>query len=148
MLTFEQYANFLSGSAARARPMVGIALARVGDHAVSLIGHYVGHELPQWPPLSPGYVAKKRSDGFTGRVSASDPWLRTGETRDSIHGGVEGHRLVIGSPLQKALWNEIGTSRAPPRPLLALALNNSIPFAHDVFAEAAIAMLVPPGARP
>jgi hypothetical protein len=147
MISFEQYARFLQRSAARAEPLIGVALARVGDHALSLATEYVGHELPQWEPLSAGYVAQKRKDGLTGRVSATDPWLRTGETVESFAAVVEGHSAVLGSPLDKAMWNELGTSRAPPRPVLALAMQNATEFAEDVFYEAAVALLVPAGER-
>ena len=147
MISFEDYAKFLEGSVRRVEPLIGIALARVGDHALSLATEYVGHEMPEWAPLSAGYVAQKRKDGFTGRVSATDPWLRTGETVESFAAVVEGHSTVLGSPLDKAMWNELGTSRAPPRPVLALAMRNATDFAGDAFYEAAVALLVPARSR-
>lgn len=147
MISFEQYADFLAGSARRVEPVIHMGLARVGDHALSLAVEYVGHELPEWAPLSAGYVTQKRREGFTGRISNTDPWLRTGETRDSLRAEVDGHEMVLGSPLDKALWNEVGTSRAPPRPLMALAVRNAMPYSADVFYEAAVVLLVPPGAR-
>lgn len=147
MISFEQYADFLEGSAARVEPLTQVALKAVGVHAVSLATEYIGHELTEWAPLSPGYVAAKRRQGFTGRVSGTDPWLRTGETRDSIADQVQGHQVVVGSPLDKALWMEVGTSRMPPRPLFALAMNNATEYAGDVFYDAAVALLVPPGAK-
>lgn len=147
MVTFEQYAKFLEGSAARVEPLIQIGLARVGDHALSLAVGYAGHEMPEWAPLSAGYVTQKRKDGYTGRFSSTDPWIRTGETVESFAAVVEGHETVLGSPLDKAMWNELGTSRAPPRPILALAMQNATEYAADVFYEAAVDLLVPPSER-
>jgi hypothetical protein len=40
--------------------------------------------------------------------------------------------VVVGSKEKKALWQEMGTSRSPPRPVLRLALHNALPFGRDV----------------
>lgn len=148
MYTFEQYAAFLARSAARtAAPLIEIGLARIGDHALSLATEYVGHELPAWRPLTPDYVDEKRAAGLTGRVSATDPWLLTGETLKSLGTEVHGNQVVLGAGTDQAVWNEIGTAKMQPRPLLALAMLNAKDFAEDVGYEMAVAMLVPPEAR-
>ena len=43
---------------------------------------YVGHELPEWPPLAQATVDEKTDLGYVGHVSATDPGLRTGEMRE------------------------------------------------------------------
>jgi len=47
----------------------------------------------------------------------------------------------VGSPEKVALWQEMGTSRIPPRPVLSLAMRNAIPYAKEVFAGIAVAVL-------
>jgi hypothetical protein len=143
MVTFEQYADFLAGSARRAMPEIDVALARVGALARTMAVEYIGHELPSWPPLAASTVAQKQRLGFVGRVSATDPLLRTGEMRDSIAAEVVPYAVVVGSPLDKAMWQELGTSRIPPRPFLALAMQSAAPLSEDAFYDAAVALLVP-----
>jgi hypothetical protein len=48
---------------------------------------------------------------------------------------------VIGSPKKEALYQEMGTSRIPPRPVTEPALKNSLPFAADVFGKIAVSLL-------
>jgi hypothetical protein len=49
--------------------------------------------------------------------------------------------VVVGSPEKKALWQEMGTSRIPPRPVVALAMASALPHAHEVFGEIAVSLL-------
>jgi hypothetical protein len=63
------------------------------------------------PALSPN--TKKTQPGML---------LETGEMRDSIHWNVEGNEGHVGSDLDKAVWQELGTSGPhpiPPRSFLA-----------------------------
>lgn len=147
MISFERYAEFLTRSAATSEVVIHASLARIGGHAKTMAAEYIGHELPQWRPLAASTIAQKERLGFTGHVSATDPLLRTGGMRDSIVSEVSGHEVVVGSDDQKAVWQELGTSRIPPRPFLALAMSNATEYAGEVFGEAALAMLIPPEAR-
>lgn len=64
-----------------------------------------------WIPLKPATIARK--------ANGDTPLLETGEMRDSIEHTV-GHREAhIGSNNDKAVWQELGTSRGiPPRSFL------------------------------
>src|SRR5271165_5330605 len=76
----------------------------------------IGHEHEEWPPLKPATIARK--------ARGNTPLLETGELRDSIEwmivraqaGYAEG---AVGSDLDRALWQELGTSHIPPRSFLA-----------------------------
>jgi HK97 gp10 family phage protein len=68
-----------------------------------------------WTPLAESTLAKK---------SADTPLLETGEMRDSIEHTVHGNEAEIGSNNDKALWQEYGTSRIPPRSFLGGALTH------------------------
>ena len=49
--------------------------------------------------------------------------------------------VVIGSPDKTALYQELGTSRIPPRPFLELGLRNALPFAAETFGAIAVKIL-------
>jgi HK97 gp10 family phage protein len=90
--------------------------ATVRDKAKAAIGTY----KYKWPPLGPAAVAKH----------SDTPLLDTGELRDSISAMVEmrgpehGH-AVVGSTSEIAVWQELGTSRIPPRSFLAASAKQS-----------------------
>lgn len=72
----------------------------------------LGTDGYNWPALSPD--TKKTQPGML---------LETGEMRDSIEHTVSHDKAEIGSNLDKAVFQEWGTSTIPPRPFLAGALN-------------------------
>jgi phage gpG-like protein len=83
----------------------------------------IGTEYEAWPSLADSTVEQKERRGQTGRISSTDPLYATGELRASISHEVEGHAAVIGTPDPVGLYQEMGTSRIPPRPFLASALH-------------------------
>jgi phage gpG-like protein len=81
----------------------------VRDKAKEAIGTY----RYGWPALGPEAVAKH----------GDTPLLDTGALRDSIGAFVQMHsvghgRAVVGSNEDTAVWQELGTSRIPPRSFL------------------------------
>lgn len=96
-------------------------LERGAAHVETIAKDLIGQQLTSWPALADSTVAEKQRLGFTGRLSATDPLLRTGEMRDSISHVVDGRRAVIGSDDPVAIYQETGTSRIPPRPFLSTA---------------------------
>jgi hypothetical protein len=145
MISFGEYAEILARNAAMVRPRLEVGLHKVGELTKTMAAEYIGHEIPEWPPLAPSTITEKTRLGYVGHVSATDPLLRTGEMRDSIEVSVEGLEMAVGSKEKIALYQELGTSRIPPRPFLALAAQRSLPYAADVFGEIAVRSLVPPG---
>ena len=77
----------------------------------------VGSNQAEWPPLSPSTIADKQKHGF----KTPAPLLRTGEMRDSIEYTVHGLEGCVGSDSPIALFQEMGTSRIPPRSFLRSA---------------------------
>lgn len=94
-----------------AKVIAGDAKARIGSYQDS------EGPFPAWANLAEATVADRIAKGFT----PDDPLLRTGELRESIGVQVEGHEAQIGTPDQVALYQEVGTSRIPPRPFLGPA---------------------------
>lgn len=78
-----------------------------------------------WAPLKPATIAQK--------TTGDSPLLETGEMRDSIEHTVQGKSGFVGSNNDKAVWQELGTSKIPPRSFLGLA-------AHEKGQEAADAI--------
>ena len=84
-------------------------------------------------------TAREAAKGFP--VPA--PLLRTGEMRDSIGHQVDPVQLelVVGATDRTAVYQEIGTSRIPPRSFLGRAMHDAMPFAADTFGAAAVKLL-------
>lgn len=80
--------------------------------------------FPAWPQLAQSTQDERERLGF----SANDPLLRTGELRDSIGHSVSGLEAEIGSDSDIMVYQEMGTSRIPPRPVLGPAAEHN----HDV----------------
>ena len=89
----------------------GVARAAklIEDKAKAVLGTYDYN----WPELAVTTQEDRVRRGFT----ANEPELRSGALRDSISHVVEGDRAVVGSTDMNAVYAELGTSRAPPRPI-------------------------------
>jgi len=67
-----------------------------------------------WTELADATKKDRTDKGF----SENDPLLRTGEMRESIGHAVHGDTASVGSNDDKAVWQELGTSRIPARSFL------------------------------
>lgn len=71
-----------------------------------------------WPELADSTKADRVHQGFP----ENEPLLRTGEMRDSIEHVSDSREANVGSNNDKAVWQELGTSRGiPPRSFLGQA---------------------------
>lgn len=149
MISFKQFANLLERALIDGSTLTTVALKAVVESVALEAKSYIGHEMPGWAPLAARTVAEKTKLGYVGRLSATDPLLRTGELRASIDSYAVGSVGVVGSPLKKALWQELGTLRhdgsIPPRPFLGLAMSRAQPQAEIFFGELAVNLLTPKG---
>ena len=75
----------------------------------------IGKGYDSWPELKPETMAERVRLGF----KANEPLLRTGQLRDSIQWTSHGNEGFIGSNDPVAVFQELGTSRIPPRPFLS-----------------------------
>lgn len=94
--------------------------ARVVEaRAKAIVGHYQHDtgQFPEWAPLAQSTREDRVRLGFP----EDDPLLRTGELRDSIGHVAERREAAIGSNLAVAEYQELGTSRIPPRSFLGVA---------------------------
>jgi hypothetical protein len=74
----------------------------------------IGKEHELWAPLAESTIADKAKHGYP----TPKPLLRSGEMRDSIEYTVHGLEGAVGSNLDRAVFQELGTSRIPPRSFL------------------------------
>ena len=101
----------------------------VAKDAKQRIGAYQDEagEFPAWRDLADATLADKAAKGYP----VPSPLLREGDMRDSVEFSRSSDRVVIGSPSEVALWQELGTHgpragddgyHVPPRPFLGPAL--------------------------
>ena len=140
MISIAEHAALLRRQAVASQEVPLVAAQRIGLYAQALAKGYIGREMSGWPRLAERTIADKQRLGFVGHVSATDPLLRTGSMRDSIvlHVVQAGNTAsaVIGSAERKALWQEMGTARIPPRPFLSRAMRDVQPAAEAIIGAA------------
>ena len=102
----------------------------------------IGKEHEMWAPLAESTIADKAAHGFP----TPKPLLRTGALRDSIGYTVHGNVGYVGSDLQIAVFQELGTSRIPPRSFLVSSAISSEGKIHRMAAAATVAALSGHGA--
>jgi hypothetical protein len=139
MMTTEQFEQALSAQIKTVRPRLEIGLDQVGELASTMAAAYIGTYQQSWPQLAESTIKSKAAAGF----AVPAPLLETGEMRDSIRHEVDPIllELVVGSNDLRALWQELGTSRIPPRSFLGLAMAHSMPFAAETFGKIAVKIL-------
>lgn len=71
----------------------------------------------EWAELAESTKEDRLKKGFI----ENDLLLRTGQLRDSIEHEVKGLEAVIGSKDEVMVYQEFGTSKIPPRPVLGPA---------------------------
>lgn len=101
------------------------AAVMVETEAKAEIGHYQGEagQFAAWAELADSTKADRARHGY----AEDEPLLREGTLRDSITHSVEvtgpvAGEAVIGSNSEIAVYQELGTSRIPPRSFLGGAL--------------------------
>jgi hypothetical protein len=97
----------------------------------------IGKEHELWAPLAESTIADKAHHGFP----TPKPLLRTGELRDSIEYTAHGLQGWVGSDLDIAVYQELGTKHIPPRSFLASSAIASEDKIHRMAAATTIATL-------
>jgi hypothetical protein len=156
MITLGEAAAWYRQAADTVEAELGALVVTVTATAVERAKGYIGHEQDEWAPLSGAtiegfrhaygfWIPGKRELGYS--PPDYEPLLRSGQMRDSIEGVADGLTGIIGSADKVMLYQEMGTANAlypiPPRPVLALALMNSVPDIVDGCGEVAVKILVP-----
>ena len=90
-----------------------------------------------WAQLAPSTQKDREDKGYP----ANEPLLRDGTMRDSIQHKVEGKSAFVGSNEDIAVFQELGTSRIPPRPFLAGAAMHKGPEVAKIVGETVVGYL-------
>ncbi len=136
MISTEQFEQQLLAAIKTVRPRLAVGLEKVGAMASTLAASYLGHYQPGWSPLKPETIERK--------ATGDSPLLETGEMRDSITHEVLPAELavIVGSTDKIAVYQELGTSRIPPRPFIEPAMKHALPFAEETFGKIAVQILM------
>lgn len=116
-----------------------IIAQKIEETAKDEIGMYQPEVGPfqEWAPLADSTEDEKARLGYP----ADAPLLRTGEMRDSIEHQVKGLEAVIGSPSDKLYYQEFGTDKIPPRPVIGPAAYRNQQTIQRVVGAAAVSGL-------
>ncbi len=122
MFTLGEFAARLAGMSADVKAAEEEIVVRGCKMIQKTAKGMIGHEQPYWPALAPATIEDKQRKGF--KVPA--PLLRTGEMRDSIqvNAPLDENGVTVGyvfSDSVIAKYQELGTSKIPPRPFLGAA---------------------------
>lgn len=118
-MALDEFNSIFKKSLTRKSITKKIALSAIGklieDETVSLLGH----EQPEWEPLSEATEEIKLKGGY----ALNAPLVREGELKYSISYDVSfgGDEVTVGTPLPEAVDQEFGTMFIPARPFLWLA---------------------------
>ncbi len=108
------------------------ALNFIGKHLADKSKETIGHlqkgagDFPGWPELADSTKLDKEKKGYVFN-DEYNPLYREGDLKDSIHHVVhvmnaDQANLYVGSPLDIALYQEMGTSKIPARSFLGLTM--------------------------
>lgn len=120
-----EFGALLAGMGAALHEAEAELVKGVAEHVAETAKGLLGHEQAEWPPLAESTLEDKRRHGYP----VPSPLLRTGEhIRDTIEVSEperEDGKMVayVGTDSKIALYQELGTSKIPPRPFLALAVD-------------------------
>lgn len=98
-----------------------------------------------WAQLASGTIAEKEKLGY---APPDNPLLRDGDLRNSIGHKVDmnftlrGGRATVGSDSDIAVYQELGTTRIPPRSFLGSAAVNKTPEVVAILGKGFVAGLV------
>ena len=148
MISCKEMAEILNWAAVRAKNELDVPTEVFMEAMAKEAKEWIGFYHPGWAPLAESTL--EGWHGHPGKIELGyappdNPLLRTGDMRDSIQSQAElasyGAEGVIGSESKIALYQEMGTSKIPPRPFLGGVMSVSGNKAKVVFGEFAVKVL-------
>lgn len=134
------FGMYLLEAAATEAVALEAGLAKAAEHvekvAKAEFGEYqpATGSFPAWAELADATKAQRVALGYT----ENDPLLRSGALRDSIGHEVAGLEAMVGSTSDVMVYQELGTEKMPPRPVLGPAAIRSEKVIERMIGEAAL----------
>ena len=122
-MDLEQFAHELSSASAEITTGLEASFRAIVKEIEEMAKEEIGVYQPAygpfdaWGPLAESTKADRVRQGY----SEDEPLLRSGELRDSIESEVVGLAAIVGIKSDIGLWQEVGTERIPPRPIIGPA---------------------------
>lgn len=117
---FARYLTRLAANGAavehRAAKAAGKLIQAEAQHRIGEYQDGIG-PFNAWSNLAEATVQDRLSKGYT----PDDPLLREGDLRASIAVTAQAETVVVGSPSEIALYQDVGTDTIPPRPFMGPA---------------------------
>ena len=125
---------------------LGTALVILEKDMREQIGHYQGQAGPHpaWAPLAESTEEEKARLGYP----TDAPLLRSGDLHDSFTHEQQGDEGIVGSTDPKMVYHEAGTSRMPPRPVVAPALFKNRKKIESLLGDATFEVIKGGGIKP
>lgn len=141
MISCGEFSEILEKAALRVRPELIKGTKEVVEAVAIEAQSYLGHYQAGWKSLAASTLADKAAKG----LPSPSPLLRTGHMQATIESRAEadgtGAMGVVGSNNLIAKYQELGTSKMPPRPFLSLAMSRAGPVIEMVFGTVAARIL-------
>jgi phage gpG-like protein len=134
-LSLTEFATLLGGLALEVEHQNHEALEKAAKLVEKGAKDVLGTYEYGWPQLAESTQKDRERQGFT----ANDPLLRTGELRDSIEHSADRHEARIGSNLDIAIYQELGTSKIPPRSFLKETMVRKIDEIQEIIGQNIVA---------
>jgi len=122
-MDLKQFARELSSASAKIAAELELGFHAIVKEIEEMAKEEIGVYQPAygpfdaWAPLAESTKADRVRQGY----SEDEPLLRSGELRDSIESEVVGLAAIVGIKSDIGLWQEVGTERIPPRPIIGPA---------------------------
>lgn len=152
-VSLKEWADYLAASRIAADVELAEIVNLTAKAGATVARGYIGHEqpamsvtpppvsFPAWQPLAASTIADKSRLGFG--PPDYEPLRRSGAMEQSIAGESVGLIGAVGATDPKMAFHEAGTSKMPPRPVLARSVAFMMPLLDASLGRLGIRLLVP-----
>jgi phage gpG-like protein len=139
-LTLDQFGALLGGFVVEIEHQNREALKEVAKLVDKGAKEVIGTYDYGWPQLAQSTQKQREYLGF----EPNEPLLRTGEMRDTIQHCSDHREARIGSNSDIAVYQEMGTSKIPPRSFLKETMVRKMPEIKKIIGERLVAAFTAP----
>jgi phage gpG-like protein len=119
--SLEEFASFLARHVGENKPMLEAAVGAMAKN-LHKKAHDVFGDLDKLQQLAASTIKQKENNNYS---DPEAPLVATGELRDSLEVKHEGDTAGVGTSDMKMVYHEYGTTKAPARPVLQIAIDET-----------------------